>query len=319
MEMKQIKQKSTDSEVSLYSYYHLGGLEDKSQDSGVELFDERTLQRHLRELCEKEILRKEGEYYMIHPNYMNPISSFQSEKWKQLMEALLDSGAYKTYVTIREYLSGSDGLDQVFMGDQELKRYIETVREPVDTLQGDNQLVRHINEAIDHKSMIQVEYKGKEMMILPICYLITRDDHRTYLYYMHRNKLETMQLQAVKYIREGSGSMNDDREAQMERIQRAWNIGVEEKQDVQILVPHEKITEKEDYSYVTQTLEQYLGFPERDAQGNLIFSGTVLGINDFKVWIRRYIDFCIVNKPESLRQEIKNSLQKKIERYEGEE
>lgn len=307
IEHKQLRMKGREeTEPSFYKIYHM--------DKGNAPFDERTLRRYLDELCEKEIFqKKDDEYYIIHPNYISEDLSNVSPKWKKFMDTILASGETDIYVMLRKLF---DDKKDVFMDDIKLKRYSDSVKEPIYSLRSNKDVIRHINEAMDKGCRIRVEYKGKEYTILPLCYVMSRDGMRTYLYYERKGRLNTpMILQDVNFLGEERNARDVDRQSYMEQVKGVWDVEVGKGVEVKILVRRNLKTD-EDYRYVIDVLKNYFGDPISERDDYFIFSGQVLGIDDFKGWLRKYIDICIVQEPVSLKDELIGSLKNKIERYE---
>lgn len=310
IENKRLKLGDKDKEHSFYTKYSLN--ENKEILSASK---KRTIERYVKELCDRDIFQKiDGDYYVVNPNYLRLNFLHDSSSWRKLAETVLDSGEIDTYVMLRESL---DVHKNIFMDDMKLKRYSDSIKESNYTLGSDKLVIHQINEAISKGSRILVEYKEKEYSILPLCYVISQDGLRTYLYYERKKRLEApMELQYVKVLREEGAAKEVNREEFMNQIRNAWDIEIGKSTKVELLV-RKDTKDKESYNYVCNILESYLGDAIIDREGYTVFSGEISGIDDFKAWLRKYVDICIVLEPDRLRNEIINSLRNKIERYEG--
>jgi len=311
IENKKLKlgDKNKDVEHSFYTKYSLG----RSGEKEIRLASEkRKIERYVKELYDQDIFQKiDGDYYVVNPNYLRLSFLHDSSNWKKLAETVLSSGEIDTYVMLRESLNVHKN---IFMDDMKLKRYSNSIRELNYTLRSDKSVIHQINEAIIKSSRILVEYKGKKYSILPICYVISQDGLRTYLYYERKKRLEApMELQYVRVLKEEEVVKEIDKEKFINQIRNAWDIEIGKSTKVKLLVRRGR----EGYNDVCDVLKSYLGDAITDREDYMVFSGEIFGIDDFKVWLRKYVDVCIVLEPDGLRNEIVNSLRNKIERYEG--
>ena len=59
-----------------------------------------------------------------------------------------------------------------------------------------------------------------------------------------------------------------------------------------------------------------MGKGTKKAEDRVLFESDVIGINDFKRWLRENMDTCFLIEPEKLRKELMEGFRVKIERYE---
>lgn len=307
-------------EPSIYSKYNIYKNEDGSYNSDNAPFDERTLRRYVSELCSNGIFQRDDNgFYSVNPDYFKLNFSQSAPEWQKLADTILDNGGTETYVMLRELLYNNK---DSFMDDIKLKRYSGSVKEPVHILKNNREVISHINDAVGKKCHIRIEYKGKEHTILPVCYVISKDGTRTYLYYKHkrRNQIGTpMELQYINFLGEDRQAKEDiDMEVLRNQAREAWDIETGEKVNVKLLVRRDT-SEKEVCDYIINFLEEKDFEKSLHGSGNYyICAGEVSGINGFKAWLRKYIDICIVQEPLILRNEMEESLRNKIKRYEEE-
>ena len=160
--------------------------------------------------------------------------------------------------------------------------------------------------------LIGIEYKGKEYTLYPVCYIVSRDGTRKYLCGLRRNKLlPPMDLHSVKFLRYLEET-DIDRKRYIEQIRRAWDIDVQQPCGVKVLVRKNL----NDSSEVIEKIKNYLGQPVEENEQYNIYKGEVVGINDFKTWLRSYIEIRIVIEPNYLREEFMMALRDKSKRYE---
>lgn len=289
-------------------------FENKTADAdGIELpVSEKTLKRQVDELCKDGLLERGREgYYSINEAYFVTEKSLDRSEWKEVLNRLLENNELDAYRYIRNYLAGNH--KNILLDNLQLKKYSETVRESVHILSNHQEVIQKINRAFTENCLIRVGYKGKEYTVYPVCYVVSRDGTRKYLYGVRRKKLlPPMELNAIEFL--GYSDKTDiDRTSYRTQIQAAWDI------DVQPCTVRVLVRKNKEGSYpAIRRLQHFLGRPVEEEADSCIYEGEIIGINDFKTWLRSHAGVCMVLKPDFLREELIRSLQEKYKRYGGE-
>lgn len=271
----------------------------------------KTLNRQVQELHREGIFTKDEEgFYRISNMFLDSIQ-LKTEEWSMILEKLLENGEQETYRRVRNCL-GKVKLKFV-LDDVDLNKYQNTVKEPIHFLSHDKEVVRNINEALEHSRKIRISYKGQERTIFPVCYVISRDGVGRYLYGIRKKEEPLlMNLEDIQVL-EHLETVELDRECYLEQIRMAWNVELTKPYQVKLKV----IRGLEDSLEVEKQLKRQFGAPVEVKGNYLVYRGDVIGIDDFKAWLRCYPDICIVMEPEGLREEIIASLRAREERYGG--
>lgn len=296
------------------SFYEKFGIEidenGKYNDSNSPI-NARTLRRQVIDLFDKGIFKKieNTDYYSIDDSNFMFYKLLDNDKWMDILNILLKNQEIDAYKYIRNYID--EAVNKSLFNNDELLRYSSAVKEPLQILSQNTDVIKKINSAMKNNSFIKVEYKNKEYSIYPICYIISRDCTRNYLCAIRRKKLiPPMELRYIKFLEELNKS-NIDKHEYIEKLRKAWDIDLSKcKVKLMVLKGHD------DSQEVIKELKKYLGNPIENNNSYEIYEGEIIGINDFKNWLRRYIEICIVLEPESLQKEFIAALKYKKKRYE---
>lgn len=219
----------------------------------------RTLRRQVEDLHENGIFKQiEGtDYYTIDKSNVLFHHLLNDDEWIDILDILLKNQEIATYKYIRNVID--ETVSSYSLDNTELLRYLSSVKEPLQILSQDTDVIKKIDLAIKNNKFIKVEYKNKEYSIYPICYTISRDGTRKYLCALRRKKLiPPMDLRYVKFLRElNTGSVG--RKEYIEELRKAWDVDLS-KCKVKLMV-YKESTYEEDIVEVTNELKKHLGEP----------------------------------------------------------
>lgn len=291
---------------SIYEYFNINKIDGQGYDSSNSVFDMRTLRRYVNELLKNGLLEENNGVYSISKKYFNSTDIVVNDEFKMLLQALLESGEYEISKQLQTYIS-----EKQYLQEGLVEKYQRTVREPLKILDATEETIVNINEAIKSKTEIAFEYKQKQYFVTPICYLISRNGLNIYLYAVKRNKLQPpFELKYIKWIKNTGVRKIDNSKEFYDIVNSAWDVDLQEKVHLKLAVRENRI----DTAEVKKQLERSM---KCHTKNNIVyFEGDIVGINDFKTWIREHITTCIVVEPQSLRTEIINSLEASRMRYE---
>lgn len=306
-------------ENSFYSCFHIVSKGRKGYDDEKSFIKYKSVERGVKRLCDAKIFVQDSEgYYSINPEYIVLEKEADAHTWRDFLNKLAESGEFETYLLLAKYLHNPD--DEKYMDESKIQLYQQTVRENLDNLKADKQVIKQINEALDHHWKLDIEYKGKPYSVDPICYVISRDGTRTYLYTVRKKEFQAFELAYIS-VKRHSESQLIDREKYKKQLKECWDIDVQNPTRVKVL--YDKVAAEENYlddqTELERELMNYFGKPFVNVQGECIYEGEIRGVNDFKTWIRKYSEYCFVVEPKSLREEIIQGLRSKKERYEYEQ
>lgn len=305
-------------ENSFYSCLHIVSKGKKGYDDEKSFIKYKSVDREVKRLCDARIFLKDSEgYYSINPEYIVLENQADIDTWRDFLNKLAESGEFETYLLLAKYLHNPD--DEKYMDEFKIQLYQQTVWENLDNLKADKQVIKAINEALDNDWKLDIEYKGDLYSVVPICYVISRDGTRTYLYAVRKKKLQVFEMQHIK-IKGYSESHSLNKEEYKKQVEACWDIDVQNPIWVKILYDRTAAEENylDDKTELESILKSYFGEPQMNSRGQYIYEGEVRGVNDLKAWIRKYSEYCLVVEPQNLRKEIIQGLQKKRERYEDE-
>ena len=299
-----------------YGRLKLSGSEDSilkrlhATGEGDAAASERTIRRYMDHLEKDGLIKNEDGFYSINSDYFITGKTLQKDEWKKILNDLLENRELTAYRHIRNALK--DGSEYMLFDNVELEKYTEAVKESLHALSNDREIIQKVNHALAENRQIRVKYKGEEKTVYPVCYAVSRDNTRKYLYGTRRHKLlPPMELGNLEFLEELQ-IVNEYRESYVNQIKNAWDIDLSP-QKIQILVRKNKTDSNE----VIKKIRNYLGTPIENREDYNIYEGEITGINDFKTWLRSYIEICIVLQPEELKKEFMEALFVKATRYGG--
>lgn len=295
---------------SFYSHFNIKGQNDK-----MSIIKRKSVDREVKRLCECKIFVEEDGVYSINPEYAVLEQQSDIERWREFVWKLLESGEYDTYLMVTKCML-STGEDEKYLDESEIQIYQHTVKESLDTLKADKSVIRDINDALEHNEGLMIEYKGKEYSVIPICYVISQDGTRTYLCSKRKKRLVQMELRHINVKRHFKADI--DRNEYMNHIKRCWDIDTQDSVHVKLLYDQKAAEDAclDEKEMVENLLNLHFGKPiNHSDNGKLFYEGEIEGINDFKIWIRKYSEYCLVMEPKKLQEEIVTALRDKRERY----
>lgn len=240
---------------SFYEKFNIVSNGKGGYDDSQSPINARTLRRQIKDLCDEGIFKKiDEDYYIIDKSNFMFHKLLNDSKWMEILDILLQNNETDTYKYIRNYIG--EVVNKPLLDDGELSRYANTIKEPLQILSQNTDVIKKINSAIKNNKMIKVEYKNKEYSIYPVCYAISRDGTRKYLYALRRKKLmPPMELCYVKFLEELDKS-GTSRHEYMEELRRAWDVDLSRCR-VKLMVRKGY----EESRSITKELEKYLGNP----------------------------------------------------------
>ncbi|MDD6207427.1 MAG: WYL domain-containing protein [Clostridiales bacterium] len=276
----------------------------------------KSLQREVKRLCDCNIFIKEHNEYRINPKYIVLEQPDKIKEWREFVKKLLESGEYDTYLLVTKYMLGADSFGE-YLDETEIQMYHHTVKEAVNSLKADKNVIHSINQAFDEKLGLEIEYKGRDYSVIPICYVVSQDGTRTYLYSERKKTLfQPMDLRYIKVKRYYKADVDKDK--YIEQIRKTWDIDIQDSVYVKLL--YDKKAAEDDYldekEIIENMLESRFGHPTYRDKENYVYEGEIYGINDLKIWLRTYSEYCFILEPRKLRDEFVEALRIKKERYE---
>lgn len=296
--------------TSFMEVFNVKNIEDEDKSGNAKNFiHPRTLRRMVEDFYKEGIFVKDAEgFYSLNKDYFMFPDMLDRVEWKQVLRNLLDSGELEAYRLVQKHIRSDNPVTVI--NDFEMKQYAERVRDTNFSLSENQDVVRKINDALNGKRSMRVKYKNKIYEILPVCYVVSDDGMRKYLYALRRGKLlPPMELKHLS-IMEVLNKKETDVSEHINIIRKAWNVEVQPPCYVKLAVRSGYDEE------VEKVLIKYFGKAISNVEDYHIYEGEIIGINDFKTWIRSHIETCFVLEPEYLRLELVNSISEKIRRYE---
>lgn len=272
----------------------------------------KTLHRELGELVDKELLIFQDGLYKVNTQKYPTNNHRKNSEWNELLRCAIESGEIEGYRKIREYMQPGD--QNVCFGDEELERFKTTIIENVKIFNESKIKLAALRKSIIEQKDLQIKYKGKIMQIHPLCIVTSRDGVRNYLFGIRKRKLETpLALSDVQILREMDADfIGEEKNHYLEMIKRSWDIDIHEPIYVKILLRKEY-----DRNHIIEKqLTDYFGYPLSQDENISVYEGSLIGINDFKKWIRENMLACYIMEPEHIRRELMDALKVKISRYE---
>ena len=276
----------------------------------VENIHPKTLARTLNELVQEEYLVCENKKYSLNTDRFLTNKFGTGDIWQKLLSCAIEGGEIDCYKRIRDFIKPK--FQKGLLNDEALMRFRETIIEDVRVLKNDESTIRYLRSAIQEETELQIEYKGNKMQIVPLCILISRDGIRSYLYGVRRKTLLCFELSQIHILQSLDKKPLVNRDGYMEKIRKSWDIDIHEPIHIKILLKKYPGINPE----IESQLQDYLGKGTKKAEDRVLFESDVIGINDFKRWLRENMDTCFLIEPENLRKELMEGVRVKIERYE---
>lgn len=302
---------------SFYSHFHIKNDGNGGYDDSKSPIKYKSIQREVERLCKCKIFIKEEDKYRINPKYVVLEHKDEREKWYEFVQALLENEEWDTYLLVTKYMLSKDDSEK-YLDESELQTYNRAVKEMKKNLGKNKEVIREINDAIKNDEGIEIEYKRKHhYSIVPICYVISQDGTHSYLY-AERKKTLFQPLDLSDIVVKSRYKAEIDKDKYLEKIKRIWDIDIQSPVKIRLL--YDKKAAEGDYldekDSIEKLLETHFGDPSYSDKEKEIYEGEIYGINDLKVWLRKYSEYCLVLEPETLRDEFIEALQVKKERYE---
>lgn len=271
----------------------------------------KTLHRALNELVDEKYLECNNGIYNLNKRKFPTNNNMADDVWKQLLNCAIESGEIECYRKIKDYIKPE--LRNIFFSDEALQRFKTTVIENVKILNDSKSKIDTIRYAIVEERELQLEYKGKTLQMLPLCIVVSRDGARNYLYGVRKKKLANpLELSDVNIIKIMDKSPVQNRDEYLNVVNGSWDIDIHDPIHVKVLLRKEYDPNQE----IENQLMNYFETISFQDDARIIFEGNLVGINDFKKWVRENMMACCVIEPEQIRKEMIEALKTKISRYE---
>lgn len=183
-----------------------------------------------------------------------------------------------------------------------------------------NQYLNVINIAIEYKTCLSIHYKtaaGKIQSIdlRPLKISYDADENLYSLITIKENRIQVYRLDHIVSIKKCKKCLPKEDTTLLERIYpNVWGNCFS---DVPIIVKVKFYDEANVWEKVRKNLQNRSNGQLYTKDGFLYYEDTVYGKNKFRSWIYGFGSSAIVLQPESLRQEIIQSLQSRISEYAG--
>lgn len=304
---------------SLYSVFNVISKGEDGYDDSNSYIKYKSIDRGVKRLCDAKIFVKDSEgYYSINPEYIVLEKQADVLTWRKFFNELAESGEFETYLALAKHMSNP--ASENYLDESSIRLYQKTIRENLDSLKADKDLIKTINEALKNDWKLDIEHKGKQYSVIPICYVISRDATRTYLYAVRKKEIQAFELQHIK-VKGHTEKKLEKKEDYKNKVKECWDIDTLNPKRVKILYDQPAAVKNylDEKSKLEMALNSHFGNPYINSNGQYIYEGEVRGMNDFKKWIRQYSEYCFVIEPQNLREEIIKGLKMKKERYEYEQ
>ena len=271
----------------------------------------KTLRRALDELTEEQYIICSDGLYRLNNEKFSPNNYLIDDDLKRLLNCAIESGEIDCYRKIKELIKPE--LQDDLLSDEALERFKHTVIENINLLNDDEDKIRALKAAIHKKIELQVSYKGEVKQVMPLRIVVSRDGMRNYLFGLRRNELKVMELSQIYIVKALQEKYIENEEEHLEKIKRSWDIDIQQK-PVYVKILLRKAYDSGDR--LGRQLQNYFGDPVLSDEETCVFEGSLIGINDFKKWVREHMEACCVLEPKGIRQELAEALKVKIGRYE---
>ena len=166
-----------------------------------------------------------------------------------------------------------------------------------------------MNEAVSEKLKILMEINGKRTCIVPLGFLTDGDGQVRSIGGIGMDE-KFHEFRDFQDFHEVKIIQKEESKDYREKIAKSWDADMGSRNHVKVLVK----SGRKDTQEVIESIRKYLLIKEQDEKGK-VYEGEIIGINDFKKWIRSHIATCIVLEPSELRKDIQTSLIKSRDRY----
>lgn len=295
-----------------HSFFSCFGLNERENDNKV--FDVRTLERKVEELCDEGVFNKDASgYYTINERFFSPKKDVDPKEFNELLRVLVENNEFEAYYTLKK-LFGDAGVD--LLENIDINRYESAIKDKLENLECRADILSVIHNAINENLSLKIKYKGnnEKKNFKPFFIVISRKGGKSYLFCEKRNKLvsplELKGIESAELAGKRAGTGRYNKTDCVEDIDKLWDIDMKEAK-VKILFRQEG---KKYYEEAFNMMNTYFK-GSKETKDGYIFEGEVFGVNDFKSWLRQYIDVCIVLEPKDLREEFYKKLLEKKERY----
>ena len=292
------------------------GMDYKNRENNE--YSLKTLYRYIKELQEAGYVIKEerGRERFCRINYESLITdkSISQKERKEMLLSVIRSGAFDVSYKILNFLESQKEDD--WLSEERINRYSHTIRENINYIPNEKENIRLINEAMKKRTYITVEYGQEKKTLVPLCYLVSSDGKRMYLYYFRKNNLavEPFRVEKIRHVTCGNqqeGLSEEAAEEYLKRIRKAWNISISDSDLVKLRMYKDSL----DLEVIEKKLKDYFGEPLERTDDYDVYGGELVGTDDFMSWVRGYPSSCIIVEPERLRDKMIESLKMRKERY----
>lgn len=280
-------------------------------------FSSRSLARYIDELCEIGLLKCNGKglerTFSINEDKYSFNLKIKSKDISSILSVFISKNQMELFDKISSFRNNSKNFLPIYNADK-VNKFMKRINIPYENVKENEPIETLIKEAICDSKIIDVAYKSKIYTIIPLAIVKSLDKNKKYLFYLRKKKIgQPFDLMNIKDI-DIKESINIENSERLKEIEHRWDIDGGNKTIVKILFFNED-------NVIISVKRDIIGRSAYElikVDDGYLYTDTVEGINDFKRWVRKYSQKCIVIEPESLRNEILNSNKQKLSRY-GEE
>ncbi|MDN5293995.1 MAG: hypothetical protein PWQ31_1300 [Eubacteriales bacterium] len=284
-----------------------------------------TCRRDLRFLLAGGFLSQEGDKYRLGPKLLPVLRPFPQEvelvlhelncglealgSYDPIWQGLIDKlRAYcNTFAPDAEEEREQEGLFYFHGPWRKIKpRFLETLK--------------LVTRAVLEGKRVRIIYNGREVLLYPLGLVYNQSNYRWYLLGRSKRRKGGVtpflieRMEAVEVLpEEVPAEMRMDTAAV---VAPAWGIGTGRREKVKVIFYHRYNTVANALTYIKRR-QHFYPFCRYtfDAEGNLLLEDEIAGVEEFLCWLRQFGYNAEILAPESLREEMRRSLEKLAQLY----
>lgn len=269
---------------------------------------QRGIARYVNELIKMGIIQETEKLYSISDSKFVLKTLSEKKKLEDLINTLIE--AKEKYI-LEPILDISDRQELNSNTIDSIMNRISSNIKSDDYI--NEELVYTIQKAIMNSNRIKVTYNSKEHEILPIAIVNNTSGTKKYLFYLYKGKLvEPFILSKITSVEVLDRTFIKNKKY-LQDIYERWDIEGGKGQRVEILF-HKSVIPQVIHKLKIRKNAEF----DYDKEGNLLYTDNIRGLDDFKRWLRPYLKYCKINKPQFIRNDFLQKSIKKLQRY-GEE
>ena len=298
-------------------YYPIEHLHDTGIDNNYPN-SAKTIERAYKELVKDKIVienERDGEKYcQLNLNKIVKFDILNETEQERIKTLLLENNDFESYRELRSRDAGG------YYSDKELETYQKSVRMHHTRFKTDEGNIERINAAMLEHKKINIKVKNKIKSIIPLCYVINRDETECYLYYCKKGKVckDPIDVKSIElpissrdlYAKIEKSEKEIDYNGQIDIIKDLWDAHFGGNAEVVLYVKNVKETDE-----IRAELKEN-NWQEEDKEDHYILKGYVYGLDGFKRWLRSRSEYCFILEPQELRDYTIEALEMAIKNYE---